>query len=327
MQPRIYLGKIPPTIHERVELREHALLLTQRLRQSQTVGMCAVLLHFSAGAHSPLQCVDLLLLRGDAIMVGALRAYPGPIAAMPGEAWRDRLNDRLIVEEDGAFPLHRLRAQRDAIQVSLNAAAERLGLAARDSRPFRRVYGAVVCVPQVHPDSQISLDVDDHRDGLKVCGFDELPGVAAMLHTDLMLNDAIIETIAGGVFGGRLWHDGNHFLFDLAAPRFRLRIITPGNPPQIAPLLEGTTVVGRRRAARRVEQRITVAGDDLISLDHLYLTCDEASSTVTIRDDSKNGTWLTTAGGAAEHLRGQTRAIAAGARLRIGTTDITLESI
>ncbi len=325
MQPRIYLGQTPDTVRERVDLREQALALAQRVRQSHADGLCAALFGFTAGAQPPLARIDLLIVRAEAVIVGALRAYAGPIDTPPEGAWRERTSGQLIVEADGAHPLHRLRAQREAVQLSLNAAAERLGVAGHDPRPFKRVIGALICVPALHPESRISLDVDDHRDGLKVCGFDELAGVAAMAHSGVSLSDEAIHTIAAGLFGGRLWHDGARLLFDLAPPRLQLRIMLPAGGHTIVPLPEGGAIIGRRRSARRFERRVVISGDDLVSIDHLQLSYDDDPAIVTIRDMSKNGTWLTSPGGPVEHIRGETRTIAVGARLRLGMTEVLLE--
>ena len=48
---------------------------------------------------------------------------------------------------------------------------------------------------------------------------------------------------------------------------------------------------------------------------------------VTLRDTSKNGTWVTPPGGAEERLHGVERAITLGAILRMGVTRMRLERI
>jgi hypothetical protein len=327
MLPRIYVGRTPGTTGERLVLRERALTLARLVRQSPTEGVCATALNIAAGVAPPLIQIDLIVLRATSVIVGALRTYAGPIDAPPGGVWRDRISGQPILEEDGAHPLHRLRQQRDAVQTSLNAAAARLGIAADDPHPFRRVIGAIIGVPALPADSRISLDVDDHCDHLKVCSFDELPGVAAMLYSGAALSEEAIHTIAVGVFGGRLWYDDDRFLFELAPPRFQLSIQTPGSAVLTVPLYEGETVVGRRQSPQGAERRIPIGNDELMSSDHLHIVCGDEPNGVVIRDTSKNGTWVTWPDGPMEHLRNTERPIPAGARLRLGMTDMTLERL
>lgn len=326
MQLRIYIGRTPDTARERIALRERALTLVRGARQSPTEGTCTIAFNIAAGADPPLAQIDLLILRATAVIVGALRSYAGPIDAPPGGVWRDRASGQPILEEDGAHPLHRLRQQRDAVQMSLNAAAARLGVATADPHPFKQVIGVLVGVPALPADSHISLDVDDHRDHLKVCSFDELPGVAAMSHSNVSLPEEAIHTIAGSLFGGRLWYD-DRFLFELAPPRFQLSIRPSGSAPVSVPLYEGETIIGRRRSPKGNERRIPVLNDDLVSSDHLYIVCGDDVQTVAIRDASKNGTWVTQPDGPAEHLRNAACTIPVGTRLRIGTTDLILERV
>jgi hypothetical protein len=325
MRLRIYIGRTPDTARERIVLRERALTLARSARQLPTEGTCTVAFNIIAGADPPLAQIDLLILRATAVIVGALRSYAGPIDAPPGGVWRDRASGQPILEEDGAHPLHRLRQQRDAVQMSLNAAAARLGIATANPHPFKQVIGVLIGVPALPADSHISLDVDDHRDHLKVCSFDELPGVAVMSHSGVTLPDEVIHTIAATLFGCRLWYD-DRFLFELTPPRFRLSIHPPGGAPVSIPLYEGETIVGRRRSPKGNERRIPVLNDDLVSSDHLYIICSD-DETVAIRDASKNGTWVTRPDGLAEHLRHATCTISAGTRLRLGTTDLTLERV
>lgn len=327
MRPRIYVGRTPDTARERIALRERALTLARAIRLSPTEGRCVVVFNITAGTDPPLTRIDLLALRATAVIVGALRTYAGPIDAPPGGVWRDRASGQPILEEDGAHPLHRLRQQRDAVQMSLNAAAARLGIATATPHPFNQVIGAIIGVPALPADSRISLDVDDHRDHLKVCSFDELPGVAAMSHSGVTLSDAVIHTIAVHLFGGRLWYDDNRFLFELAPPRFQLLIQAPESAPLSVPLYEGETVVGRRKLPKGYERRIPICNDELVSSDHLFIICGDEPDSIIIRDASKNGTWVTPPDGPAEHLRNTERIIPAGTRLRLGITDMILERV
>ncbi|MCS6840834.1 MAG: FHA domain-containing protein [Roseiflexus sp.] len=327
MQPQIYIGRTPDTAHERVALRERALTLAHAMQQSPTEGLCAIVFNIAAGADPPLAQIDLLVLRATAVIVGALRTYAGPIDALPGRVWRDRATGQPILEEDGAHPLHRLRQQRNAVQMSLNAAALRLGVATTDPHPFKRVIGLLIGVPTLPADSRISLDVDDHRDRLKVCSFDELPGVASMSHSGVTLSDEAISTIAAHLFGGRLWYDDNRFLFELAPPRFQLSVRAPGKAPLSVPLYEGETIVGRRKSPQGCERRVSISDDELVSSDHLRILCGDRLDSVIIRDMSKNGTWVTLPDGQVEYIRNRERVIPAGARLRLGMTDMILERV
>lgn len=325
MRVRVYIGRTPDTARERIALREQALTLVRSARQLSREGTCTVVFDITAGADPPLAQIDLLILRATAVIVGALRSYTGPIDAPPGGVWRDRASGQPILEADGTHPLHRLRQQRDAVQMSLNAAAARLGIAATNPHPFQQVTGVLIGFPALPADSRISLDVDDHRDHLKVCSFNELPGVAAMSHSDVTLSDEVIDAIATTLFGGRLWYD-DRFLFELAPPRFHLAIHQSGSSPASVPLYEGETIVGRRKSPKANERRIPVLNDDLVSSDHLYITCGD-DETVVIRDASRNGTWVMRPDGSAEHLRHAVGTIFAGTRLRLGTTDLVLERV
>lgn len=327
MQPRIYVGRTPDTARERIALRQHALMLVHTARQSSTGGTCAFVFNIAAGVDPPLAQIDLLAVRVESVIVGALRSYTGPIDAPPGGIWRDRTSGRPILEEDGAHPLHRLRLQRDAVQMSLNAAAARLGITGNDPRPFKKVIGILVAVPALPPDSRISLDIDDHRDHLKVCNFDELAGVLSMVHSGVTLPDEAIDAIAAGLFGSRLWYHNDCFLFELAPPRFQVHIHTPECRAVTVPLYEGETIVGRRPSPQGNERRIPISGDELVSSDHLHIVYDDESNGVTIRDTSKNGTWVVLPDGPADHLRNAERTIPAGTRLKLGATDMILERL
>lgn len=327
MQPRVYVGQTPDTTGERILLRERALMLANAARRSPTEGICAIAFNVTVGTESPLTVIDLIMIRATAVIVGALRTWTGPIDAPPGGVWRDRASGRPVLEADGSHPLHHIRAQRDAVQMSLNAAALRLGLDPADPRPFRRVIGAIVGVPVIPADSRISLDIDDHCDHLKVCGLEELPGVAALAHSGVVLSPENIHTIIADLFGCRLWYDEGRLLFELAPPRFQLRITAPGRAPVTVPLYEGETVVGRRQSAQGTERRVTLYDDELVSSDHLHVVCRDDPACVTIHDTSKNGVWITLPDGPIEHIRRARRMIPVGTRLRLGMTDIVLEHI
>jgi hypothetical protein len=316
--PQIYLGHSPHTGPERRALRALALELRARIHAARADEPDTLLLHFSAGAETA-EAIDLLLLRSNAVIVGAVRAYRGPIEVLPGGHWRDRATGEPIREGRDRTPIQHVKAQRDAVRERLDQAAAGL-----DAHPFARTIGALIVAPATHPDSRISLDVGEHRQQLKVLGLDELPALAGMVRTGVQLSEQTIRAIVTDVFEGKLWHDGARFLFDLAPPRFQLRVLADGaRSEKVLPLIEGENVVGRRRTAQQYEHRLTLSGDELISGDHALLICDD-DDRVSLRDTSKNGTWVTPPGQAEERVHGE-RAIVPGTLLRMGVTQARLE--
>jgi hypothetical protein len=322
VHPQIYLGHIPPTARERRGLRALALDLSGRIAAARAAEPTLLLLNFADAKLT--EMIDLLLLRPNAIMVGAIRGYRGPIEASPNGRWRDRATGDPIHDQRGRTPLQQVRAQRDAVRDQIRCSAERLTDAPPGAELFERTIGAVIFTPSTHPESRISLDVTDHRQWLKVLGLDELPALAAMIHTDPHLSEQAMRVIATEVFPGRLWYDGASFLFGLAPARFQLRPLGADERPELVlPLQEGETIVGRRRKAQQSEHRLTLEGDDLISSNHVQISYGD-DEWVTLRDTSKNGTWITPPGGTEERARGE-RAIVPGTVLRMGVTRLRLE--
>jgi hypothetical protein len=335
--PQIYLGQIPTTAAERIALRERALDLRAALRASprgrSELDSTCLLLNFAVGTMpgpaSPMPLIELLLLRPNAALVGAVRSYPGPIEITPDGRWTNLTTGAAIRDEHGRTPLQLVRAQRDAVRARLDQDAGPLmnstAGAEVDGPPFARMVGALISAPTTHAESRISLDVDDHRQQLKILGLDELAGLVAMIRIGVRLSEEAIRRIMGDLFGGRLWHDGDRLLFELVPGRFQLRLLAENSRPEvIVPLMEGENVAGRRRSAQRHERRITLSGDDLISSDHARLFCGDGDGVV-LRDTSKNGTWVTLPGGTEERLHGVERALVAGAMLRMGLTRMRLE--
>ncbi|HWQ11613.1 MAG TPA: FHA domain-containing protein [Roseiflexaceae bacterium] len=318
---QIYVGEIPADAAGRRALRERALEIAAQLRQASQPAPSVALLNFAAGDGPLVRAVDLLLLRPSSIIVGAVRAYPGPLEAAPGGPWRERIGGAPVIEPGGISPLELVRAQRDAVAARLHAPGAGVALPAS-----ARVVGALVCAPATHPDSRISLDVDDHRHGLKVLGLDELAATAAMVQSGVNLSEDAMRAVACELFGGRLWIDGGRVLFELAPARFQLRLLSGERAGEAIPLAEGETVLGRRRTPRRFERRIALAGDDLISSDHAALRYGDEDH-VLLRDSSKNGTWVLAPDGQERHLRGAECALAPGAVLRMGVTHLRLERI
>jgi hypothetical protein len=324
---------------ERRALHALAIELRTLLQSARTPQPTTVLLRFSAGDGAA-ESIDLLLLRPSAVIVGAVRAYRGPIVARPGDRWTYRDTGEPIREARDRTPIQHVKFQRDAVRARLDQAAAQLvdlpapaasaappsTRALPGATPFERTIGALIVAPATHPESRVSLDVGDHRQQLKVLGLDELAGLAAMARLGVQLPDDAMHVIALELFGGRLWHDGAKFLFDLAPARFRLRVLaspSASRGEKVFRLLEGENVVGRRRAAQKYEHRVALSGDELISGDHALIVCGDDDH-VTLRDISKNGTWITPAGGVEERVRGE-RALFPGTLLRMGDTRLRLE--
>jgi hypothetical protein len=323
--PQVYVGQIPATAAGRQALRSLALELRTLIHASRSQEPTTLLMHFGAGEGAA-EAIDLLLLRPHAVIVGAVRAYRGAIDAPTGGRWVARDTGEQLREARDRTPIQHIRIQRDAVRARLEQAAAQLLEAAPASHAFERTIGALIVAPGTHPDSRISLDVGDHRAQLKVLGLDELPALAAMVHTGVQLSEEATRIIAGEIFGGRLWHDGARFLFDLAPARFQLRVLAAGErkgSERTLPLVEGANVLGRRRSPQKYEHRLALSGDELISADHALLISGDEDY-VTVRDTSKNGTWFTPPGGVEERVRGE-RAIVPGTLLRLGMTRVRLE--
>jgi hypothetical protein len=322
--PQIYIGQTPPTSIERRALRALALELRALIHAARAQEPTTLLLRFSAGEGAA-ETIDLLLLRPATVIVGAIRAYRGPLEARPGEPWAYRGTGEHVREARDRSPIQHVKIQRDAVRARLDHAAPALpGASEHAPHPFERTIGALIIAPSTHPESQISLDVTDHRQQLKVLGLDELAGLAAMARTGVQLSEATMRAIAVEVFGGRLWNDGTRFQFELAAARFQLRVLADGNRPEkVLPLLEGENVIGRRRSPQKYEHRLTLSGDELISGDHALLSYGD-DNRVMLRDTSKNGTWITPPNGVEERVRGE-RTLAHGTLLRVGMTWLRLE--
>lgn len=325
MYPQIYLGSIPETSAARRALRALALDLRARIHAARAAEPTTLLLHFHAGDGAA-ETIDLLLLRPSAAIVGAIRSYGGPIETLPGGQWRRRDTGEPLHEQRDRTPIQHIKLQRDAVRERLAAAAPELLGVAEEARPFERVIGALIIAPATHAESRVSLEIGDHRQLLKVLGLDELPALASMVRLGTQLPEPALRAIAAEIFAGRLWHDGARFAFDLAAPRFQMRVLgDEARPEKLLTLIEGENVLGRRRASQQYEHRLSLSGDELISGDHALIVCGD-DDWVTLRDTSKNGTWITPPGGSEERVRGE-RTIFPGTLLRMGMTRARLERI
>jgi hypothetical protein len=320
--PQIYLGKTPESPHERRALRARALDLRARLRNLRDPMPLLVLLNaLHPGAAG---VASLVLARPHTLIVASLRAWPQPIAVRSGEAWSDLQTGALLEETGGRTPFQHIAMLRDTLRDHVVHAMTPGG---SELRVVERAIGAVICMPALHPESQIHLDVDDHRNRLKVLGLDELAGLASMSGATVQLSESSLHTLLRDMLGGRLWHDGNRLLFELVPPRYELELLDgTGSTRWAMALIEGENVIGRRRTARPHEYRITISADDLVSSDHAVITCHDDGH-VTLRDVSKNGTWIRPPGLAEQYVHGAEQPLTPGTQLRMGVTQLQLSAV
>lgn len=322
--PQIYIGTIPSNPQQRRVLRARALDLRLRLRPTREPVPIFIVLHFATGTPAA-GMIDLLIVRPNTIIVGALREYRSPIMAQPGGPWLMPGGVPLL-EASGSAPLEHVGIQRDAVRAQL-VADRRLQEHVRQPHTFDRMIGALICMPALHPDSKIALDIEDHRRQLKVLGLEELQGLAVMVASGMQLSEHAMHIIVSETLGGQLWHDGTQLLFELACPAYQLRLLSDetGQKPAL-PILEGPNVIGRRRIARPHEHRLTLNADDLISNDHAVLHSGE-NGMATIRDTSKNGTWITLPGASEIYLHNAEHPISPGTLIRMGVTVMRFERV
>lgn len=318
--PHIYIGSIPTTAAERRTLREHAAALIGAL--SSAPSPIGVLLHITSNVSQP---IELLLLSSQAALVGIIRHYTNPIEVSPSGHWTFKHNGATLHEARGQTPFQLIAAQRNTIHEYLAAEIDHLD-PERRILPIDAIIGALICAPALPAESRISLDIDEHRQLLKILGLDELAGLLTMSRHPTRLNEADITNLITNGFGGQLWHDGARFLFELAPSRYRLRKLSETGPTQTIYILnEGETIIGRRRTSQAYELRVTLADDDLISSDHARLLYGD-SPNILLRDTSKNGTWITLPGQNERRLSRADAQIVPGSILRFGETRLILEA-
>jgi hypothetical protein len=314
---QIYIGQTPDRPEQRRALRTFAMDLRLRLRPTREQSPALVLLNapvLGAGI------IDLILVRPNAFIVGAVRSYDGPIVAESWAAWRDQRG--AVLTDDGMAPLRYIGMQRDTLRARL---VEALAPDSPEIRALPRMIAALISSPTLHPESRIALDIEDHRMQRKLLGLDELAGLAMLGNVGVHIPETNLAPLIE-LIGGQLWHDGSRLLFELAPPRLHLRLINSSSLRPALPLIEGENVIGRRRTARPHEHRLTIAGDDLMSSDHALVTC-QFDGRVTLRDISKNGTWFTLPGGEESFVHADERQIAPGTILRMGETRMAIEEI
>jgi hypothetical protein len=316
--PQIFIGQIPPTAAQRRALRALALDLRIRLRPPRDPLPTLILLNIAVEGVDP---IDLLVARPNTLIIGALRSFDGPLTAELDGRWIDTHGRSL--HRDGQSPLAAVGNQRDTLRARL---VESLPPGIPAAQVITRMIAALICIPTLHPESQIAIDIEDHRALRKVLGLDELAGLAAMTSTATRISEHALHALIAEHLGGQLWHDGTRLLFELAPPPYRLRLIgdEPGQRP-VLPLIEGENLIGRRRTARPHEHRLTIAGDDRISSDHAAIICTD-DQRVILRDTSKNGTWFTLPNGPEAFLGNTERPIIPGTIIRMGETRMQLEA-
>lgn len=306
---QIYLGHIPTTSYRRRVLRERALRLAALLDRPELTPSVALL-------HVGEPPADLLLLRPRFALVGSLKDVDGPVLLDDDGRWITGAQGEEVRSPTDEPLLAHLKQVRDRTIAPLERHLQ---------QPLHRTIGALIGVPSMHPDSQITLDIDDHRQQIKVLGLDELPALASMVQTGITLEAHELHELATDTFGGRLWHDGTQLLFEIGVTPWSLRArqAQDGAAP-VWPLLEGATFVGRRRGPRRYEYRVMLADDELMSNDHAVLYASD-DGRVVLRDTSTNGTWVALPGQPEQRLHRAERQLVAGTLLRMGATEVVLE--
>ncbi len=315
----MYICHIPETIAARRLLRSrvlelHALFSTIRDMPSQFV-----VLNIPLGN----DYLDVLLARQNVLIAASMYHWPEAITVQSGLPWRDKLSGTSLNLSDGSTPLHRVAALRHALCTRLSESWQQHEL---EGRALERMIAAVVATPELHPDSQVQFDIDDHRQRLKLLGLNELPGLAAMAGTSWQLNEEAMQSMITDQLHARLWHDGTALLFELLPPRFQLRLLGDDLESCAAlPLLEGENIIGRRRTTQPAEYRHTIV-DDLVSHDHALIYCDHGDQ-MRLRDMSKNGTWLATPGQGEEYVHHEERQLQVGMKIRVGITRMRVERV
>jgi hypothetical protein len=320
--PKIYLGQTPATAHGRRALRLRALDLHARLSQLDESAPSYALLNFQPSPNDETSIVDVLLLRPKAVLVGILKEYDGPIDVRANGQWVMHSSGAQIRGPSGETPLEQIKRSRDHVRAKIeqtsastsSALAERLGT----------LIGALICTPKTHPETRVNLDIEDHRQRIKVLGLDELRPLLAMLQAGAQLAEDDMRLVAQEVFQGRLWHDGKQLLFELGLASYHMRVLASDGGTAVLPLLEGASVIGRRAAPIQHEYRITLTGDDSVSNDHAIIVCG-TDNRVLLRDTSTNGSWVQAPDGPEIRVHHAERSIVPGSIIRMGETRLVLE--
>ena len=317
--PRIYICDIPETISARRLLRSRALELHTLLSNTRDTQLQLVVLNIPLG-HEHL---DVLLARQNVLIAASMYHWPQAISIPYGMPWREKLSGTVLNLPDGRSPLQHVAALRNAMRISLKQSWQQTQI---ESQALECMIGAVVAIPELHPDSEVQLDINDHQQRLKLLGLNELPGLAAMAGASWQLTESTLQAMITEHLHARLWHDGTALLFELARPRFQLRLLGDDLESCAAlPLLEGENIIGRRRAMQPSEYRHSIA-DDLVSNDHALIYCEDGDQ-LRLCDMSKNGTWLTIPGEREEYIHHQEHLLQVGMKIRVGITRMRLERV
>lgn len=315
VHPQIYLAQTPATAHARRMLRIRALDLSARLGQIADDGPCSVVLNLAAATH---ETADLLVLRPASAIVGLIKDIDGPLDIQSNGQWTIRATGASVYGTQGRTPIAQLRRVRAAICRQLDVADRAL------AAQLGTLIGALIVAPATHPATSATLDVEDHRQRIKLLGLDELAPLASMLRAGASLDEAAMHTIAA-IFDARRWHDGTRLLFEIGLAPFQLRLLPRNDrPARSLALLEGASIIGRRTAALQYEYRQTIDDDDTISADHAAIIC-ATDGQVTLRDTSTNGSYIIVDGGEQRVHRAQ-QLIVPGDVIRLGETELRLEA-
>lgn len=317
--PRIYICHIPETISARRLLRSRALELHTLLSNTRDTQSQLVVLNIPLGH----EYLDVLLARQNVLIAANMYHWPQAIRVPQGMPWREKLSGAVLNLPDGHSPLQHVAALRNALRIALRQSWQQSEI---EARALERMIGAVVAMPELHPDSEVQLDIDDHQQRLKLLGLNELPGLVAMAGASWQLSESALHSMIVEQLHARLWHDGSKLLFELVSPRFQLRLLGDDLESCAAlPLLEGENIIGRRRATQASEYRHSIA-DDLVSNDHALIYCEDGDQ-LRLRDMSKNGTWLAIPGESEEYIHHQEHMLQVGMKIRVGITRMRVERI
>lgn len=320
MSISLYYGELPASGLARRSLRDQSLELLERLRQTDTTEPAIIFASCRAAPEQPL--VDLILFTSYVVIVGLILPGHQPVDLID-QRWIVRHEGRELVDAQGHTPLEQIRQRRLEVDQQLKRLPLTLPVN-REETPLGRMVAALIFTPTAHRESQIALDVPDHRDLIKLVGFDELAPLAHMVRIGQRLSPEQLVSCAEGL-GGTCWGQDQTLQQDPAVAPLQLRVVAgPATHEQYFPLLYGETVIGRRRTPREREYRLTLGGDELMSSDHAILTYHDDGHIV-LRDTSTNGSYIVNMDGRDERIRHTERHVTPGTMLRLGATRIVLE--
>jgi hypothetical protein len=318
MSLRFYIGELPNDALARRELRDRGLQLLDGLRQAESLDSAVAIWAARIAPSEPL--IDLLLITPQAALVGLLLPGTSPIDMLNDGRWVVRATNEELRNTTGEAPIEQVRRRREAV---VRFFSELPDLASEALLP--RLTAALIFVPAAHRDSRIRLDIEEHRQQIKLVGLDEVAALMSMLQSNSRLPETLLDELATKHGAARLWHTGQQTVFEPADAGWRVQVL----PSQFAEnrrltLLLGDNIIGRRRTPREQEYRLLPAHDDLMSNDHAVITCLDEQQ-IWLRDTSTNGTLVTPPNGPEFRLHRGERQLLAGTILKMGETRMALE--